>query len=194
LEVGHICDELAPAKQKLLIHVSNFRPVKRTREVVKVFARVRQEVPARLLMVGDGPELSETAALARSLGVGDDVEFIGEQDQVVPLLSAAQVFLLPSSQESFGLAALEAMACEVPVVASRIGGLPELVEDGVSGFLHPPEDLEGMARSAISLLKNDELHHRMAEAARRTARERYCDSKIVPVYEAYYREILGAAS
>jgi L-malate glycosyltransferase len=194
LEVGHICDELAPAKQKLLIHVSNFRPVKRTKEVVRIFARVREEMPARLLMVGDGPELAETAALARSLGVADDVEFIGEQDQVVPLLSAAQVFLLPSSQESFGLAALEAMAYEVPVVASRIGGLPELVQDGVSGFLHPPDDLEGMARSAIELLKDESLHHRMAEAARRAARDRYCDSKIVPVYEAYYQEILGTGT
>src|SRR5262245_42619315 len=149
LDTGQLCDRLAPAKQKLLIHVSNFRPVKRTREVVEVFARVREEVPARLLMVGDGPDLTDTAELARSLGVADDVQFLGEQDQVVPLLSVADVFLLPSSQESFGLAALEAMACEVPVVASRIGGLPELVEDGVSGFLHQPDDLEGMARSAI---------------------------------------------
>ena len=189
-DVGTLRSKLAPADQKLLIHVSNFRPVKRAKEVVQIFARVRKAVAARLLMAGDGPDLVDAAALARTLGVGDDVEFLGEQDQVVPLLSAADVFLLPSSQESFGLAALEAMACEVPVIASRIGGLPELVEDGFGGFLHDQDDLEGMARSAILLLTDDALHQRMAEAARRRARERFCDSKIVPVYEAYYREIL----
>jgi N-acetyl-alpha-D-glucosaminyl L-malate synthase BshA len=190
VDVGQLCGKLAPEQQKLLIHVSNFRPVKRTKEVVQIFAKVRQEVPARLLMVGDGPDLIDAAALARSLGVADDVVFLGEQDQVVPLLSVAHAFLLPSSQESFGLAALEAMACEVPVVASRIGGLPELVEDGVSGFLHDMDDLEGMARSATRLLTDEPFHGRIAEAARRRARERFCDSKIVPVYEAYYREIL----
>ena len=131
-----------------LIHVSNFRPVKRVKEVVEIFARVRR---AGAGPAADGrrrPRSRRRVALARSLGVRDDVQFLGEQDQVVPLLSAADVFLLPSSQESFGLAALEAMACEVPVVASRIGGLPEVVEDGVTGFLHDPDDLEGMAHSA----------------------------------------------
>jgi N-acetyl-alpha-D-glucosaminyl L-malate synthase BshA len=190
LDVGQLSEELAPSHQKLLIHVSNFRPVKRTKEVVQIFARVQREVPARLLMVGDGPDFIDTVALARSLGVAGEVQFLGEQDQVVPLLSAAHVFLLPSSQESFGLAALEAMACEVPVVASKIGGLPELVEDGVSGFLHAPADLDGMARSSIALLSDGILRQRVAEAARRAAKERFCDSKIVPIYEAYYREIL----
>jgi N-acetyl-alpha-D-glucosaminyl L-malate synthase BshA len=194
LEVGELCERLAPAHQKLLIHVSNFRPVKRTKEVVQIFARVHREVPARLLMVGDGPDLVDCVALARSLGVSDDVQFLGEQDQVVPLLSAAHVFLLPSSQESFGLAALEAMACEVPTVASRIGGLPELVEDGVSGFLHDPNDVEGMARSAVLLLTDEALHRRVAEAARGRAKDRFCDSKIVPMYEAYYNEILAGGS
>jgi L-malate glycosyltransferase len=180
----------APAKQKLLVHVSNFRPVKRTKAVIEIFARVRKEVPARLLMVGDGPDLHDAVCLARALGAGEDVEFVGEQDQVVPILSSSDVFLLPSSQESFGLAALEAMSCEVPVVASRVGGLPELVEDGVSGFLHAPEDLDGMARSAVRLLTDADLHRRAAAAARRAAQEKYCDSKIVPVYEAYYSEIV----
>ena len=122
-------------------------------------------------MVGDGPDLVDCVALARSLGVADDVQFLGEQDQVVPLLSAAHVFLLPSSQESFGLAALEAMACEVPAVASRIGGLPELVEDGVTGFLHDPNDLEGMARSAILLLTDEALHRRVAGSGAPSARK-----------------------
>jgi N-acetyl-alpha-D-glucosaminyl L-malate synthase BshA len=191
LDVGPLCEKLAPAHQKVLIHVSNFRPVKRTKEVVQVFARIRQHVPARLLMVGDGPDFVDATALARSLGVADAVQFLGEQDQVVPLLSVAHAFLLPSSQESFGLAALEAMACEVPVIASRIGGLPELVEEGVTGFLLDPNDVEGMARSGIALLTDEELHRRMAEAARAAAKTRFCDSKIVPVYEAYYQEILA---
>jgi N-acetyl-alpha-D-glucosaminyl L-malate synthase BshA len=182
---------LAPRGEKLLIHVSNFRPVKRVTAVVEIFAAVRRRIDARLLMVGDGPDLPEATRLARALGVAGDVEFLGEQDQVVQLLSASDVFLLPSSQESFGLAALEAMACEVPVVASRIGGLPEVIEDGVTGFLHPLDDLDGMAASAHRLLTDPQLHRRAAETASRVARERYCDSKIVPIYEAYYEEILG---
>ena len=193
LDVGPLGEKLAPEHQKVLIHVSNFRPVKRTKEVVQVFARIRQQVPARLLMVGDGPDLVDAAALARSLGVSDSVQFLGEQDQVVPLLSVAHAFLLPSSQESFGLAALEAMACEVPVIASRIGGLPELVEDGVTGFLLDPDDLEGMARSGIAMLTDDALQRRMAEQARAAAKAQFCDSKIVPLYESYYQEILAAS-
>ena len=118
-------------------------------------------------MVGDGPDLAAAAQTARALGVADDVQFLGGQDQVVPLLSASDVFLLPSAQESFGLAALEAMACEVPVVASRVGGLPEVIEDGVSGFLHAPDDLDGMAASALRLLTDDALRRRVADAARR---------------------------
>jgi L-malate glycosyltransferase len=182
---------LAPKGEKLVIHVSNFRPVKRVPEVVEIFAAVRRQVDARLLMVGDGPELPEASQLARSLGIAADVEFLGEQDQVVQLLSASDVFLLPSAQESFGLAALEAMACEVPVVASRVGGLPEVIDHGVTGFLHPVDDLAGMAESAVRLLADPELHRRAAQAARRVAHERYCDSKIVPAYEAYYSEILN---
>ena len=181
----------APRNEKLLVHVSNFRPVKRTNAVVEIFARVRKEVPARLLMVGDGPDLHDAVCLARALGVAEDVEFLGEQDQVVPILSSSDAFLLPSSQESFGLAALEAMSCEVPVIASRVGGLPELVDDGVSGFLHALDDLDGMARSAVRLLTDPDLHRRAAAAARRAAQDRYCDSKIVPVYEAYYAEIVA---
>ena len=189
--INHLRATLAPEGQKILIHVSNFRPVKRITAVVEIFAEVHQQIPARLLMVGDGPELFDASRLARTLGVADDVEFLGEQDQVVPLLSAADVFLLPSTQESFGLAALEAMACEVPVVASRVGGLTEVIEDGATGFLHAPEDLHGMARSALRLLTDQALHRRAAEAAGRLAHERYCESKVVPLYESYYEEILG---
>jgi N-acetyl-alpha-D-glucosaminyl L-malate synthase BshA len=183
--------QLAPHGEKVLIHVSNFRPVKRVTTVVEVFARVRRQMPAKLLMVGDGPDMAAATQIARTLGVFDDVQFLGGQDQVLPLLSASDVFLLPSAQESFGLAALEAMASEVPVIASRVGGLPEVIEHGVSGFLHLPEDLDGMAASAIRLLTDDGLRKRVSEAACRTARERFCDSAIVPLYEHYYEEILA---
>jgi N-acetyl-alpha-D-glucosaminyl L-malate synthase BshA len=158
---------------------------------VQIFAQVCRSVPAKLLMVGDGPDLAEAQRLSRALGVADEVDFLGEQDQVVPLLSAADVFLLPSAQESFGLAALEAMACDVPVVASRVGGLPEVIDDGGTGFLHDPNDLDGMARSALQLLTDEPLHARMAAAARQAARQRFCDERIVPIYEAYYEEILS---
>jgi N-acetyl-alpha-D-glucosaminyl L-malate synthase BshA len=181
---------LAPHGEKIVVHVSNFRPVKRVPAVIEIFAKVCQQVSARLVLVGDGPDIAEATRLSRTLGVSDRVELVGEQEQVVPLLSAADVFLLPSSQESFGLAALEAMACDVPVVASNIGGLPELVDHGVTGFLHDPNDLEGMAASTVQLLTDEAVHDRMAEASMRKAREQYCDSKIVPRYESYYREIL----
>jgi N-acetyl-alpha-D-glucosaminyl L-malate synthase BshA len=190
-DAGDLRKTLAPDGEKLLIHVSNFRPVKRVAAVVEIFASIRRRVAARLLMVGDGPDVAEASRLARSLGVAADVEFLGEQDQVVQLLSASDVFLLPSAQESFGLAALEAMACEVPVVASRVGGLPEVIEHGVSGFLHDLNDLDGMAESALRLLTDDALHRSAAAAARRVAHEKYCDSKIVPRYEAYYAEVLA---
>jgi N-acetyl-alpha-D-glucosaminyl L-malate synthase BshA len=192
-DVGTLRSRLAPRGEKIVIHVSNFRPVKRVTAVVEIFARIRRMIPARLVMVGDGPDVAEANRLALALGVVGDVEFVGEQDQVVPLLSAADVFLLPSAQESFGLAALEAMSCEVPVVASRVGGLPEVVEDGVSGFLHPLSDLDGMASSALKLLTDAALHRRLARAARETTERSYRDTRIVPMYEAYYREILDTA-
>jgi N-acetyl-alpha-D-glucosaminyl L-malate synthase BshA len=182
---------LAPAGEKILIHISNFRPVKRVTAVVEVFARVRRLLPARLLMVGDGPDLPAAVRLAATLGIAGDVDFLGEQDLLAPLLSVADVFVLPSIQESFGLAALEAMACSVPVVAARTGGLPEVIDDGVSGFLHLPDDLDGMAGSAVRLLTDPAAHHAMAAAARQVARERYTDDRIVPRYENYYEEILG---
>jgi N-acetyl-alpha-D-glucosaminyl L-malate synthase BshA len=172
----------------LVIHVSNFRPVKRTDAVLAVFDRIRRRVPARLLMVGDGPEQGSAYRLSRELGIASLVDFLGAQEEVLPLLSIADVFLLPSAQESFGLAALEAMACEVPVVASRVGGLPEVIEDGVSGFLHPPGELDEMAESSIALLTDADLHQRMARAACRRVREDFCTDRVVPLYEACYRE------
>jgi N-acetyl-alpha-D-glucosaminyl L-malate synthase BshA len=191
IDVPDLRSRFARDGQKVVIHVSNFRPVKRVVDVVEVFARIRRDVCARLLMVGDGPDMGEAVQRARALGVTDDVLFLGEQDQVFPLLSISDLFLLPSAQESFGLAALEAMACEVPVIASRVGGLPEVIAHEENGFLHAPEDLDGMARSGVMLLTDDRLHRRVAGAARRTVHQRFCDVKIVPVYEAYYQEILA---
>ena len=177
-----------PGCEKLVIHVSNFRPVKRVPAVVEVFARIAAAVPARLLLVGDGPDLARRAGRgARRSECRSQVESLGEQDQIMPLLSIADLFLLPSAQESFGLAALEAMACEVPVVASRVGGLHEVIEHGITGFLHAPADLEGMAESGIALLTDPALHARIAAAARRTVLERYCRDEIVPQYEGFYR-------
>ena len=191
IDVPDLRSRFARDGQKVVIHVSNFRPVKRVAEVVEVFARIRREVCARLLMVGDGPDMGEAVQRARTLGVADDVLFLGEQDQVFPLLSISDLFLLPSAQESFGLAALEAMACEVPVIASRVGGLPEVIAHDENGFLHAPDDLDGMARSGVMVLTDERLHRRVAGAARRTVHQRFCDIKIVPVYEAYYQEILA---
>ena len=182
---------IGDAAAKVLIHVSNFRPVKRVTAVVEIFDRVCRQVNAHLLLVGDGPEMNNATWLARQRGIEDRVHFLGEQDQVAQLLSIADVFLLPSAQESFGLAALEAMACEVPVVASRVGGLPEVIDHGVNGFLHPVEDSEAMAQSAIALLTDDALHKRIAAAAYQTVHTKFCGQKIVPLYEHYYEEVLA---
>ena len=176
--------------EKLVMHISNFRPVKRAHAVVEVFARISAKVPSRLVLVGDGPDLETALDTARALGVADRVEALGEQDQVVPLLSAADLFLLPSAQESFGLAALEAMACEVPVVASNIGGLNEVVDHGRTGYLHPLDDLDGMAESGIRLLTDGALHERMAREGRATAGRRFCADLVVPQYEAFYEELV----
>jgi L-malate glycosyltransferase len=191
LDVPDLRHRFASDDERIVIHVSNFRPVKRVVAVIEVFSRIRKEVPARLLMVGDGPDLGDAVQRARALDLTSHVTFVGEQDQVLPLLSISDVFLLPSSQESFGLAALEAMSCEVPVIASRVGGLPEVIAHGATGFLHAPDDLDGMARSAIMVLSDEKLHRRIASAARRTVHERFCDEKIVPLYEAYYEEVLS---
>ncbi len=189
------CDDLratfAPNGEKLVIHVSNFRPVKRVTAVIDVFRQIHDVVPSRLLMVGDGPEVPEAAAQVRTAGLSEHVRFLGDQEQVVQLLSASDLFLMPSAQESFGLAALEAMACEVPVVASRVGGVPELVEDGVTGFLCPADDLAAMAAVSIRLLTDNALHVRVAEAARARAVDRFADSRIIPMYERFYDDVLA---
>ena len=181
-----------PAKyDKLIIHLSNFRPVKRVEAAIDVFRRIRQRVRAKFLLVGEGPELSRAMRMAHDLNLGCDVEALGEQEHVIPLLSVSDLFLLPSATESFGLAGLEAMACSVPVVASRVGGLPEVIEDGTTGFLHPPDDLQAMADSGIALLTDSDLHARFAKASRDRAEKYFCAARVVPQYEGYYQEITG---
>jgi N-acetyl-alpha-D-glucosaminyl L-malate synthase BshA len=177
-------------RAKIVIHVSNFRPVKRVEAVVDIFNRIQQRVPAHLLLVGDGPDLSMAQRWARELGISHLVHAVGAQEEVVPLLSIADVFLLPSAQESFGLAALEAMACEVPVVASDVGGLPEVIEHGVSGFLHPLDAEEEMAESAVALLTDPDKQRAVGQAACRRVREEFCVERVVPMYEACYRSLL----
>jgi len=179
------------ARTKLIIHVSNFRPVKRAEAVVRIFQQIRARLPARLLLVGDGPDLPLARRIARELGVADDVDSLGEQEQVVPILSVSDLFLLPSSEESFGVAALEAMSCGVPVIASRVGGLPEVIDHGVSGLLHAEQDLDSMAVSGVRLLTDPEVHQRIVAGALHAVHSRFCGEAVVPQYEAFYRELVS---
>ena len=177
---------------KVVIHVSNFRPVKRIDAVMQVFARIARKEPARLLLVGDGPELGSVQRLGRELGVAHLVDSLGAQEAVIPLLSVADVFLLPSAQESFGLAALEAMACEVPVVASNVGGLPEVIEHGQTGFLHDLSDLDGMAASATAVLQDATLAARIARAGRQRVLDAFAVHRVVPLYEECYARVIAS--
>jgi N-acetyl-alpha-D-glucosaminyl L-malate synthase BshA len=175
----------------LLLHISNFRPVKRLDAVLEIFRLVHARKRVKLLLVGDGPERARAAQRAAEIGVADDVEILGEQIDVRQVLSVGDVFLLPSAQESFGLAAAEAMACGTPVVASRVGGLPEVITHGETGFLHPPEDLDGMAASAIALLEDQALRQRITRAARASVVQQFCEDRIVPMYERLYERLVG---
>ncbi|SOD02662.1 N-acetyl-alpha-D-glucosaminyl L-malate synthase BshA [bacterium JGI 053] len=177
--------------EKLVLHVSNFRPVKRVRDVVRVFARLARQVPSRLVFIGDGPDRPEAADEARLQGVTDRVIFLGKQDSVAEIMACSDLLLLPSQNESFGLVALEAMASGVPVIASRAGGLPEVVDDGENGFLAPVGDVEAMADGAVHILRDREIWRRFSEAAVSSAAERYGVAAIIPQYERYYRRILA---
>lgn len=180
------------AAPKQILHISNFRPVKRAADVIEVFARIRRRVEARLVLVGDGPDLSRALALARRLEVDADVATVGVVDDVAPFLQTTDLLLLPSAAESFGLVALEAMASEVPVVASRTGGLPEVVPDGRAGYLLPPGEVDAMAERAVELLTDDELHRRCGRAGREQAQNFGCEL-VVPRFEALYRRVLNQA-
>ena len=183
-------DRLAPEGYKVITHVSNFREVKRVKDVVRVFARIRRAMPATLIMIGDGPERIDAENEARDLAVNEDVRFLGRLDSVASLLQGSDLFILPSQTESFGLAALEAMACGSPVVATRAGGLPEVIDDGINGILEPVGSVEAMGRRAIELLRDPERHASMRAAAIAKAEEFSAD-RIVPMYEDFYREVLA---
>ncbi len=183
--------EFAAPDERILVHLSNFRPVKRVLDVVETFARVSAKVPSRLLMIGDGPDRSAAEFLAVRLSVGDRVNFLGKQENVNELLPLADVMLMPSEMESFGLAALEAMACCVPAISTRVGGIPELIDDGENGLLYEVGDVAGMAAGAIDLLSHSLRLEGMAAAARRTAQKHFCASQIIPLYEKYYEKVIA---
>jgi L-malate glycosyltransferase len=195
-----IRDEAARAESRLgfaqpgeaiLMHLSNFRPVKRVTDVVKVFAKLNKEVPAQLVLVGDGPDRSAAEWLAHDLGIHGRIHFLGKQERVNELLPLADLMMMPSEMESFGLAALEAMACKVPTIATRVGGVPELIDDGVTGLLFSVGDVDAMARGAIDLLRNPDRLNEMREAGRRTAQRRFCSTLVIPQYVEFYESLLG---
>jgi N-acetyl-alpha-D-glucosaminyl L-malate synthase BshA len=182
---------LAEPGEAILMHLSNFRPVKRVVDTVKIFAKVAREIPARLVLIGDGPDRSAAEWLAHDLGIHSRIHFMGKQERVNELLPLADLLLMPSELESFGLAALEAMACKVPSIATHVGGVPELIDDGITGLLYPVGDVDAMADGALSLLKDRERLETMRDAGRKTAQSRFCSSLVVPHYVRYYEEVLA---
>ncbi|MEO5509664.1 MAG: N-acetyl-alpha-D-glucosaminyl L-malate synthase BshA [Longimicrobiales bacterium] len=182
--------KLSKPGEKIITHISNFRPVKRVEDVVRVFARIADEMPARLLLVGDGPDRARAQQLGEELGVGDQISFLGKQTSVIELLSCSDLFLLLSETEAFGLVALEAMACGVPVVATDAGGIPEVVFPGESGFLAPIGDIDSLAAWSIEVLRDASLWKRLSSGARAGA-EQFGADRIVTCYEDYYREVLS---
>jgi N-acetyl-alpha-D-glucosaminyl L-malate synthase BshA len=181
----------APDKEKILIHISNFRAVKRPTDVVEIFHQVQEKMPAILLMVGDGPERSNAEWAAKSRGIDQKVHFLGKRENIEEFLQISDLLLLPSETESFGLVALEAMACEVPVIASKVGGLPEVVEDGADGFLVEPRDTRRMAERALLILREDSYRKELGARAREKAHRHFCSNKIIASYEAFYRSVIG---
>ncbi len=186
--------EYAPQGERILVHLSNFRPVKRVTDTIEIFDQVRKKVPSKLLMIGDGPDRSRAEWLAVQKGIHNDVLFLGKQEQVQEKLAMADIMLLPSELESFGLAALEAMACEVVPIATRVGGIPEVIEHGKSGYLAEVGDVDTMARYAVELLSDESRFEEMRKAARMVAKSRFCSSEIIPQYEEFYRRVLERSS
>jgi len=182
----------APNGEPILMHLSNFRPVKRITDVVEIFGLVREKIPAKLAMIGDGPDRGAAEYSVRKKKLQKDVYFLGKQDRVQEKLGLADLFLMPSDLESFGLAALEAMACEVPVVATKVGGLPEVVTQGVDGYLVEPRDVEAAAKYALEILTRPDRGRAMGQQARIDARRRYCSNDVIPQYEAYYQKVLNS--
>ena len=183
----------APDGEPILMHLSNFRPVKRVTDVVEIFALVREKLPAKLVLIGDGPDRGAAEYIVRKKRLSKDVFFLGKQDRVQEKLGLADLFLLPSDSESFGLAALEAMACQVPVLATNVGGLPEVVTHGVDGYLFEPRDVHAGAKFALDVLTRPDRGRMMGEMARANARRKYCSNDIIPLYERYYEKVLAAS-
>jgi len=186
--------DFAGPNERLLAHLSNFRPVKRVTDVIEIFDRVQKKIPARLLMMGDGPDRRAAERLACEKGIHSKIHFMGKQDRIHEKLAMADVMLLPSEMESFGLAALEAMACEVVPVASRVGGVPEVIDDGVDGFMAAPRDIDAMADCALRLLTDNALLSSMRGRARAKAKASFDTTIIIPQYEALYRRLLEEKS
>lgn len=186
---NHFKQAIAPNGERILIHVSNFRPVKRVDDVIYIFKIVNDQIPSKLLMIGDGPERGRCEDLSRRLGLSQDIRFLGKQDAIEELLAVSDVFLLPSASESFGLAALEAMACQVPVVSSDVGGIPEVNLDGQTGFLSGVGMVDKMAEDVLKILKDDKTLNRFRAAAL-TQAARFDIEEIIPKYEAYYQQVL----
>jgi len=185
--------EWAPDGEPILMHLSNFRPVKRILDAIEIFVMVRGKMPAKLVMIGDGPDRAPAEALARRRGVEKDVLFLGKQNEIREKLGQADLFLLPSELESFGLAALEAMACEVPVIATNAGGVPEVVEHGVDGYLVEPGDVTSAAQYAIEILSRADRGREMGKLARVNAKKKFCANDVIPLYERYYERVLESS-
>ena len=175
------------------MHLSNFRPVKRITDVIEIFALVREQIPAKLVMIGDGPDRGAAEYITRKKRLSKDVFFLGKQQHVYEKLGLADLFLLPSDEESFGLAALEAMACEVPVLATNVGGVSEVVTHGADGYLFEPRDVATAAKYALEILTRPDRGRAMGQMARADARRQYCSNDIIPLYEAYYEKVLNSA-
>ncbi|HKB87241.1 MAG TPA: N-acetyl-alpha-D-glucosaminyl L-malate synthase BshA [Ignavibacteriaceae bacterium] len=184
-------NHIAPNKEKVLVHTSNFRQVKRVPDTLKIFAKVLEELPAKLVLVGDGPERSECERLCRQLGICENVRFLGKQDGIVEILNASDIFLIPSQSESFGLAALEAMACGLPVISSSVGGLPELVRHNETGYIAEIGDIDRMAKYTIDLLTNERKYKLFSSNARERAVTMFDKSIVIPQYEEYYKKFLN---
>ena len=189
IDKDHFKKAIAPNGEKILVHTSNFRKVKRIQDVIHVFKRVHDSMPCKLLLVGDGPERRNLEDLCREIGLCDEIRFLGKQAAVEELLAVADLFIMPSANESFGLAALEAMACEVPVISSNAGGLPEVNIDGVTGFLSPVGDVDDMAKNAIQLLKDEDALEKFSKNALEQS-EKFDIKYILPEYEKYYEHII----
>jgi len=193
VDKDHFKKIIAPDGERIIAHTSNFRKVKRVEDVVHIFKRIHDKVPSKLLMIGDGPERQNSERLCRELGICDDVRFLGKQAAIEELLAICDLFVIPSESESFGLAALEAMACEVPVISSNSGGLPEVNIHGVTGFLSDPGNIEEMGHYATELLQNETMLQQFRQNALAQAK-RFDLNNILPDYEAYYAEVLARSS